>query len=370
MAIKLLDYLNNKNANLLELIEAPYNLTIKADGAYRLFKYDQFNTDFNYDITREARGSIFRATIENFIPVCRPFDKFFNYGEPYAAEIDWSTAIVKEKVDGSLMKLWYDKGEWHLSTNGTIDAFKAKIGDTSLTFGYIFERAIGMSVQEFGEMMPIRNLTYMFELTSLETRVTIEYGDGVYFLAARAVTGEYIDVEKALRKIPALKFPKVYPLTSLDEVKAAAEAMGSDEEGFVVSDANGNRIKIKSPAYLVAAHAIGNYGLITVKQVLRLMKEETLDDIYGVLPESSKTRVDDVRKALYIIKTDFDTIWSWFRLFTRDFEMADFAKEAQKYPRYKDFFFAKKRRNVKTNDYLLALNIDTLTALVKEILDA
>ena len=98
------------------LTQEPYCLKIKEDGPYTMFSYDQIRSDFNIKLVREARGIIFR-TGEWKQPVCWAFNKFGNYGESYAPEIDWETAFVTEKVDGSLMKVWWD-GNWHISTNG------------------------------------------------------------------------------------------------------------------------------------------------------------------------------------------------------------------------------------------------------------
>ena len=103
-----------------ELAAAPYYLKIKYDGCYVMFSYNQLASDFNNELVREARGIIFR-TGEWEYPVCWAFDKFGNYGESYVPEIDWPTAMVTEKIDGSLIKVWWD-GYWHISTNGTIDA--------------------------------------------------------------------------------------------------------------------------------------------------------------------------------------------------------------------------------------------------------
>lgn len=47
-----------------------------------------------------------------------PYKKFFNFGEDCAATIDWNTAKVQEKIDGSLISLyWYDDS-WHISSTG------------------------------------------------------------------------------------------------------------------------------------------------------------------------------------------------------------------------------------------------------------
>ena len=35
--------------------------------------------------------------------------------------------LYKKKIDGSLIKLWYDNNDWHISTNGTINAYEAEV---------------------------------------------------------------------------------------------------------------------------------------------------------------------------------------------------------------------------------------------------
>lgn len=62
------------------------------------FKYG-IEADFSDPLVCEARGII--IDVVNQTVVCRPFDKFFNVQEQYAADIDWDTARVLEKIDGS-----------------------------------------------------------------------------------------------------------------------------------------------------------------------------------------------------------------------------------------------------------------------------
>ena len=47
--------------------------------------------------------------------VAMPFKKFFNYGEKDADRIDWGSAKVYEKLDGSLLTLYFHSGEWHVA---------------------------------------------------------------------------------------------------------------------------------------------------------------------------------------------------------------------------------------------------------------
>ncbi len=61
------------------------------------------------------------------VVVCWPFDKFFNVQEQYAADIDWKDARVLEKIDGSMIKLFWYKDAWRFATSSTCDAEDAAI---------------------------------------------------------------------------------------------------------------------------------------------------------------------------------------------------------------------------------------------------
>ena len=143
---KAIEFIKN-NQNWREILsEAQYYITIKDDGDFTLLKYSQIDSDFSKEIVRECRGLIIDKDLK---PVCVPFYKFGNYGESYADNIDWSTAAVEEKIDGSLIKVWSYNGKWIVSTNGTIFAHKANIGSDNdiktgkkySNFGDLFKEA-------------------------------------------------------------------------------------------------------------------------------------------------------------------------------------------------------------------------------------
>lgn len=251
------------------LTNKPYCLKIQRDDQYVLFKYNQIESDFSNPIVQEARGIIFKEGFWNY-PVCYAFNKFFNYGETNAATINWNSATVTEKVDGSLIKLWYDNDKWHISTNGMIDAYKAYYSDIeNANFGNLFEEALynnKLTFKELTEKLPI-NFTYMFELVSPKTRVVIPYSKtDLYYLGLR---DNYTNTEMPFYsinlsvKVPqGIKSPEVYSLHSITECLKAAQNLPWDEEGYVACDINCNRVKIKSPRY-VLAHYVRNNNNVT-----------------------------------------------------------------------------------------------------------
>lgn len=272
----------NLHENWRELLcEEPYCLKIKEDDDFVIFNYDQIRSDFSLPIVQEARGIIFKKG-DWKQPACWPFNKFFNYGESNAAEIDWTTAFVTEKVDGSLIKVWYDFiGGWHVSTNGTIDAFEAPLQDIKmLSFGHYFysviEKYFGTFYDFVDELDP--DFTYMFELVGPYNRVVIPYEKAdIYFLGARDnFTGELVD-SRAVLVPDTIRRPQRYSLTSLEDCIKLAEAYTWEREGFVVADAYGNRIKVKSPAY-VRAHFTRNNNVINRKHLIKVILENEVEE--------------------------------------------------------------------------------------------
>ena len=328
----LIDYINRYDNWQERLTQPPYNLTIKNDNDYYLLKYNQLESDFSLQEVVEARGCIVREDFDGeWIYVCKPFNKFFNYGEPWAAPIDWTSAVVTEKIDGSLMKLWYDYGKWHLSTNSTIDAFCAPANQSGLTFGEIFERILGTDIYNFAQDCFLDyNSTYLFEMTSPETRVVIPYEDLIYYLSRIDNYNEY----EYLSPLPGftreqfeayeIEFPNQYSFHSLKETIAYAESLPKEEEGFVICDGYGRRIKVKSPSYLRAAHLFKK-GNIGKADILQMIKENTIDDFIAYFPEY-KYKALDVRYDILAYCKALDIYWDLYGAIATRKEFAEKVK--------------------------------------------
>lgn len=285
----------NENPNWREILAAePYCIKVKEDSGYVLLEYNQLSSDMSNSIVQQCRGSIFYYD-GSWKCVCRPFRKFFNVQQEEAAKIDWGTAKVQEKIDGSIMKVWYHNG-WHLSTNGTINAFNATCNNT-ISFGELFERAAGCKLPIFTQNFDI-DYTYIFELTTPESRLIIEYPDGVWCLAKKHTQYEY---ERPFLKedfpwVVKIKFPMLYPLNTLNECLSCVEVMTKNQEGFVVVDANGNRIKIKSPEWCIA-HAMFDNGHFSVKNTIGMIQNQMIDDYIAYVPQY-KPYVEEVQEFI------------------------------------------------------------------------
>jgi hypothetical protein len=288
-----------------KLSNAPYYIDIKKDGDFYLFSYNQLFSDFSILLVRECRGIILD---KYFVPVCVPFFKFFNVQEKNADFIDWKSAKVQQKVDGSIMKLWFYNGTWRISTNGVINAFNCELPVTDSNF-HNFGELFTSVFPSYLYTALNKGYTYIFELVSIYNKVVITYPETkLYHIGTRDNhTLEELDVEIGIEK------PEQYALSSLDECLEATSQMSFNEEGYVVVDVNYNRVKIKSGAYVVAHH-LRNNGVVTKSRILDMIRTNEKDEFLAYYPEYRGMFSDMERKInniIEIMERDWSTIPSY-----------------------------------------------------------
>lgn len=280
------DFIKNNPSNWMSLLkDKPYCLSINEDVNYILFSYSQIDSDFNEKIVREARGIILRKC--DFSVVCWPFTKFFNYGETLAdIDICFSKAKVQEKIDGSIMKLWFDRlnNKWNLSTNGVIDARNCTSA-MGTSFYTLFKQSFELNYGDFDKFVLSLNerYTYIFEMTHPETKVVILYKPNVYHIGTRDnITGE----ELPNCDIGVMK-PKEFGFKSIEDVITMTKTLPWSEEGYVVVEYSKDkvkRVKIKSLSWC-AAHHIKNNGVITYKRIMELIIKNEQSEFLSIFPE-------------------------------------------------------------------------------------
>lgn len=279
------------------LVAEPYNLKISEDDGFVLFKYNQIASDFSQEICKEARGLIL-DTQDNYRVVRYAFKKFFNIDEGYAAHIDWDTAVATEKIDGSIMSVWYARGKWHLSTNGTIDAFKAELAGVGpyKTFGELFESVLPLST--FANYNKHRCWT--FELVSPYNKVVIDYPETkVYLLSVRDMDSLEelgLDAVEMLADANGLTVPERYDLNNEDDYRKVVEQMPEGHEGIVVRDVNGERVKIKTLLYF-EMHRAKNNGVLTLERIVDLIRANDHHEFLSYFPEY-QSMFDDVKHQI------------------------------------------------------------------------
>ncbi|MBA3550371.1 MAG: hypothetical protein H0T76_28180 [Nannocystis sp.] len=86
-----------------------------------LLKYSMIDSPMADPVVRQCRGIVVDEA-DDFRPIAYPYDKFFNAHEGHAAPIDWSSARLYEKIDGTLCTLYSYRGVWHVASASLPDA--------------------------------------------------------------------------------------------------------------------------------------------------------------------------------------------------------------------------------------------------------
>ena len=231
-------------------------------------KYNQIESPMGEEIVQECRGLILNVQ-DNWNIVSRPYDKFFNYGEGHAAPIDWNSAKVYEKLDGSLMTLYFYKGKWRVQTSGTVDA-ECQVSGYDITFKELFWQvftSLEYLIPSHGE----KELCFMFELMTSKNRVVVRHPkDRLVLHGVRNITtGLYEPIEYWAQRFN-WEACKLFSLSSIEEIiKASNNLDPLEQEGYILEDANFNRIKVKSPSYVALHHTRDSMSPRSMLNIIR-----------------------------------------------------------------------------------------------------
>lgn len=275
---------------LLELEENYAIKVVKKDNRI-LLKYNQIESPLGNKMVQECRGVILDK--RDWSVVSFPFHKFFNYGEGHAATIDYDSAVVLDKFDGSCVTLYFYENEWHVQTLGMIDAEGPAHDLFEGSFADLFWKT-------YGEVDLDENNFYTFELVTKYNRIVTKYDyEAVHLLAQRDKHSlvefkwwEHEDLAQEYWSKRGVLLPKVFKANNLEDIVAMAKELPELTEGYVIVDKYCNRIKIKNPSYLAIAH----------------FKESVTSSLRGIVVLALKNEGDEFLSYFPEFKEDYDRI--------------------------------------------------------------
>jgi hypothetical protein len=306
-------YLLNHSLQQLET-EHGVNHRFSADRSKFTLNYDQLTAKSDNTIACQCRGLVLRPLhevlgemyiVRETTIVSHPLDRFFNAGDVHAAPIDWDTAVIQEKLDGTCCILYYDfvKQQWCVATRAVPEA-DVSFGDIvsplkQNTFYELFKHSVLETIRakycEFfcGDPTDLfdnlwcntldKNVTYVYELTSPYNRVVVKYDEcRVTLLAAReTATGRYIKCEEGYG--PGLQVVETWPLKTLADIEHFLhDSDPAKIEGAVVIDANHNRLKVKSKQWVLASRMKDSVSM-SKRNALESVIEGTIDDVIPLM---------------------------------------------------------------------------------------
>ena len=270
--------------NLIDKITEQYGIKVRQSKIYPnlyCFKYSQIDSPMSEPIVRECRGIILDKE-NNWAVVSRPYDKFFNYGEGHAANIDWSTSKVYKKEDGSLMTLYYYNNEWLVQSSGDPDAGGEILNNTK-TFNELFWEVW----DELGYRFPLieeRHYCFMFELMTPLNKVVVQHNQNrLVFHGARNLETQLEVPIHMFKEACNWELCKTFSLNTIDQIINSSKKLNPiNQEGYIIVDSYYNRVKVKSPAYVALHHTKDS---MSPKHLLEIIQIGEGEEILSYLPE-------------------------------------------------------------------------------------
>jgi len=267
-----------------------------------LLKYDQLvsPTLMALPEMQDCRGIILEKGTWNVMSLA--FRKFFNSEEGNAAKINWNTAHVLEKLDGTMIQVYWDwhLNKWFAGTTGTAEGEGEVNNKNGTTFNDLFWDTVN-NKYTFNDCLLNKDLIYVFELTTPYNIVVKPHGESsATLLAVRnretllEIGGKHLEMIAVSLSIPLVKSFDINA-SNVGHLLKTFENMPWSEEGYVVRDGNDNRVKVKNPAYVAVHHLKGKTA---EHNILTIVKTNEIEEFAATFPERTE--------ELYSLKEGYD----------------------------------------------------------------
>jgi hypothetical protein len=211
---------------------------------------------------------------------------------------------VLEKLDGSCIQVYWDcdKQEWFAGTTGTAEGEGEVNNKMGTTFNQLFWSVVSEKY-DFKKENLNKLFCYVFELTTPYNIVVKPHGESAatLLMARNLVTLEEVPFEALTGIADSLGVPRVksYDLNAknVGALLRTFENMVWHDEGYVVVDANFNRVKIKNPAYVAVHHLKGKTAEHNIMTIVKTNEIE----------EFAATFIDR-KKEVFELKSKYDSL--------------------------------------------------------------
>lgn len=288
-----------------------YGIIVGDKGQYWILNYQQGTRN---EINHLVRGMVVEKPQADFdsdplvLIKSFPFSRFFNSGEAEAAPIDFARAEMLEKMDGSMIGVFFPNGttnpEFH--TRKMISTHKEDM-ERNLTTFYGKEYKFLSVIQEYVNTLTFGDedkiYTFVFEFIHDSSCVITRYTPeqyGLYLLGARNLVNHdelsEDELDQVAQRIGANRPRRFAAVADHAEIENMFALIGADTpnfEGFVFRDKiSGHRVKVKDLSYVQKHHMLDNQRY---KYLIPIILKGEEEEIIAYFP-SVKDRVEEFKK--------------------------------------------------------------------------
>lgn len=272
------------------------NYVLNTPDTFPVFTEDDHAHNWASKIRRECRGITFRLSTGQILS--RKYHKFFNLGERIEVDpgsIDWTQPHrILEKLDGSMITPVMVGEDLRFATKMGLTDVAKPAEDFALNHPSIDYAGFCHQMMECG-------MTPIFEWCSRKQRIVVDYPqDRLVLTAVRVnVHGGYLRHWDMEDKAVPFGIPVVRAIDgTAEDIQAFMESMDGleDAEGYVIRFDSGHMVKVKGAWYL-QLHKMLDL-LRNEKELIRLILEERLDDVMGVVKEEDRQKIERFENQL------------------------------------------------------------------------
>lgn len=270
-----------KSGRSLEDFETLHGIASKTDGKHLILDYDQITVKWAEPYGYSCRGLV--LDVDTLDVLAAPLKKFFNCGETYADSINWNSAKVFEKIDGTMINRWWSphSKQFEYSTRFQLPTGleTTSVNSGMMTWRSMIDRCMKSVDQDFLRAQP-KDQTWTFEVCSPHNMVVVRHTEFFAKLLAIKSNSSFKEFSVEVSK----HSPKSYSFASARQVlDFANQHPAVDLEGFVVVDDSFNRIKIKSDQY-VQLHRLKD-GLNSINNIILLARNSDFEEVVTHFPQ-------------------------------------------------------------------------------------
>ncbi len=216
-------------------------------------------------------------------------------------------------VHNSMIQVYWDwyANKWFAATTGTAEGEGEVNNKNGTTFNDLFWDTVN-NKYTFNECLLNKDLIYVFELTTPYNIVVKPHGESsATLLTVRnretlvELSGKALEMTAVSLDIPLVKR---FDLNAKDvgTLLRTFEGMPWSDEGYVVVDANFNRIKIKNPAYVAVHHLKGKTA---EHNIITIVKSNEIEEFAATFPER-KDELDRLKENYDKLTVRLNDVWS------------------------------------------------------------
>ena len=288
----------------------------------RNYKIIRYNKEYLLDELIKSSG-LFRSVIlndENKIIVFSPPKSLNSDAFISADEKDVLNCRAEQYVEGTMINVFNDHGEWEIATRSTVGGKITffRVDGNITTFRHMFLDACNYVNLDFDYLD--KSLCYSFILQHPENRIVSPIVEKGIYLAKVYKIDKYnvteIDKREQVRLIvanarntegrplPLIKLPLEYTFKTFEELKEKYASMNTPYEdvGVMVYASNGDRTKFRNPNYEEIRLLRGNQPKLEY-HYLSLRKTGKMEQYLKYFPEYKKKFLEFREKLHRFTKT-------------------------------------------------------------------